>query len=95
MVNDVSSRLIVRAEIHCPPCSSEQEGTQTPVDLGESAGAVSLDGSVELSGAPSLGGSGGLPGDCSSGGLDELPEELTLGGSGGPSGVVRITDSCG
>ena len=87
-VTNASSLVTVQAEIHAPPCSMEP--TEAPVGLGESAGAVSLDGLGGSSGTPSLGGSAELPGETSLGGS----AELSAGGSGGPSGACFLGGFC-
>ena len=79
-VTNASSRVIVRAEIHAPPCSMEPAGA--PVGLGESAGAVSLGGP---SGTLSSGGSAELPEEPSLGGSAELP-----GGGGGCLRMAQV-----
>ena len=48
-MNPVSSRFVVRTEVHASDCSKEQEVVLTLAGLVESVAAASLDGLDELS----------------------------------------------
>ena len=63
------------------------------VSLGESTGAVSLGGSVELSGTPSLGGSAELPGEPPPGGSEEPLLVEHSAGFWGTVGVATLANS--